>query len=147
MCGAPLHGLNLEPANHIQTYTCLAPQCYWLAISTVSEQKSQSRRASALWTGFLGASRSSALLSAQSKFPRGVDTISCSFLKSIYTFFFFFNVLWYCYPSLPRIMNSITLWWFSFKLSTTIRILPISSLLISTKSKWASQSNFLHLRN
>lgn len=67
-------------------------------------------------------------------------------LWSLYTLFFSPNVLWYCHLSLPRIMNSITLWWFSFKLSTTIRILPIPFLLISTKSKWASHSNFLHLK-
>lgn len=54
---------------------------------------------------------------------------------------------WFCHPSLLlRIVNSITLWWFPFKLSTTIRILAISFLLISTKSKWASHSNFLHLK-
>lgn len=142
MCS--LHSLKPEHASHIQTYTYLVLLCYRLPIIIVSGHKIESRWASAFYTVFLESLQVSYSPICREHVPK---RCSYQFSQFVEIFFLFFMSCWYCHPSLLlRISNSITLWWFSFKLSSTIRILAISFLLISTKSKWASHSNFLHLK-
>ena len=138
-----LHELKLANISCTQSYTWLGPPCCRLVFTIVSGQKVKPSWASALQNVFLGSFQVFYTHICIEYVPK-----RCSYQLSefVEVCLFFLISCWYCHPSLLRIMNSISLWWFSFKLSATIRILAISFLFISPKSKWASHGNFLHLK-